>query len=80
MIYLVGARGFEPPTTCTPCKYATRLRYAPKPAIIAESLQLPKHKFMSMKPKARSVPRCSAIHRIIASRFQHLQNFADLPS
>ena len=27
---LVGARGFEPPTTCTPCRYATRLRYAPK--------------------------------------------------
>ncbi len=31
---LVGARGFEPPTTCTPCKYATRLRYAPKAVII----------------------------------------------
>ena len=28
-IDLVGARGFEPPTTCTPCRYATRLRYAP---------------------------------------------------
>ena len=27
---LVGARGFEPPTTCTPCRYATRLRYAPR--------------------------------------------------
>jgi len=26
---MVGARGFEPPTTCTPCMYATRLRYAP---------------------------------------------------
>ena len=26
---LVGARGFEPPTTCTPCRCATRLRYAP---------------------------------------------------
>ena len=25
----VGARGFEPPTPCTPCKCATRLRYAP---------------------------------------------------
>src|SRR5215469_15864493 len=29
-LFLVGARGFEPPTTCTPCRYATRLRYAPK--------------------------------------------------
>jgi hypothetical protein len=28
-IGLVGARGFEPPTTCTPCRCATRLRYAP---------------------------------------------------
>ena len=26
---LVGARRFELPTPCTPCKYATRLRYAP---------------------------------------------------
>jgi hypothetical protein len=34
---MVGARGFEPPTTCTPCKYATRLRYAPKLRIIATS-------------------------------------------
>src|SRR5580704_15844410 len=30
LIVLVGARGFEPPTTCTPCRYATRLRYATK--------------------------------------------------
>ena len=27
----VGATGFEPATTCTPSKCATRLRYAPKP-------------------------------------------------
>ena len=27
--FLVGARGFEPPTPCTPCKCATRLRHAP---------------------------------------------------
>src|SRR5712691_8618187 len=25
----IGARGFEPPTPCTPCKCATRLRHAP---------------------------------------------------
>jgi hypothetical protein len=36
LIGLVGARGFEPPTTCTPCRYATRLRYAPRVWIIAE--------------------------------------------
>ncbi len=28
-IFLVGARGFEPPTPWTPSKCATRLRYAP---------------------------------------------------
>jgi hypothetical protein len=28
--WLVGAVRFELTTTCTPCKYATRLRYAPK--------------------------------------------------
>lgn len=26
---LVGMRGFEPPTTCTPYRCATRLRYIP---------------------------------------------------
>ena len=31
---VVGARGFEPPTTCTPCRYATRLRYAPRLLIL----------------------------------------------
>ncbi len=30
ILILVGARGFEPPTPCTPCKCATRLRYAPR--------------------------------------------------
>jgi hypothetical protein len=34
---LVGAVRFELTTTCTPCRYATRLRYAPKTRrIIAE--------------------------------------------
>ncbi len=26
---MVGVRGFEPPTTGTPCRCATRLRYTP---------------------------------------------------
>ena len=26
---MVGATGFEPATSCTPCKRATKLRYAP---------------------------------------------------
>ena len=38
---LVGARGFEPPTPCTPCRYATRLRYAPTNSeIISELVQI----------------------------------------
>src|SRR4051812_42839850 len=31
---LVGAARFELATTCTPCRYATRLRYAPKSGIL----------------------------------------------
>src|SRR4249920_543602 len=31
---LVGAARFELATTCTPCRYATRLRYAPKGGIL----------------------------------------------
>src|SRR5690348_18131112 len=30
--FLVGARGFEPPTSCSQSRRATRLRYAPKKA------------------------------------------------
>ena len=32
---LVGTAGFELATPCTPCKCATRLRYAPRAGIIA---------------------------------------------
>ena len=28
-IFLVGVKGFEPSTPCTPCKCATRLRHTP---------------------------------------------------
>src|SRR6478736_8378741 len=31
---MVGAARFELATTCTPCRYATRLRYAPKGGIL----------------------------------------------
>ena len=34
---LVGATGFEPATTCPPCKCATRLRYAPT-SLMVEAL------------------------------------------
>jgi hypothetical protein len=32
----VGTTGFEPATSCTPCKRATGLRYVPKNPIPAE--------------------------------------------
>ena len=32
---MVGATGFEPATTCTPSKCATRLRYAPTKKVFA---------------------------------------------
>ena len=35
LLLLVGVKGFEPSTPCTPCKCATRLRHTPKLAIIA---------------------------------------------
>ena len=31
LIHMVGVKGFEPSTPCTPCKCATRLRHTPKP-------------------------------------------------
>jgi hypothetical protein len=37
---LVGAEGFEPPTLCSQSRCATRLRYAPMPAIPAFFAQL----------------------------------------
>ena len=30
---MVGARGFEPPTSCSRSRRATRLRYAPRPLV-----------------------------------------------
>ena len=29
LIHMVGVKGFEPSTPCTPCKCATRLRHTP---------------------------------------------------
>ncbi len=35
--YLVGADGFEPPTSCSQSRRATRLRHAPNVRIVAGS-------------------------------------------
>ena len=37
---MVGTRGFEPPTSCTPCKRSTRLNYVPKRLILHLSPRL----------------------------------------
>ena len=37
---LVGTAGFEPATTCTPCRCATRLRYAPRMKSIGIMLEI----------------------------------------
>ena len=29
LVHMVGVKGFEPSTPCTPCKCATRLRHTP---------------------------------------------------
>ena len=44
---MVGARGFEPPTTDTPCQCATRLRYAPK-FFSASIFSVPKSKIQKI--------------------------------
>ncbi len=36
--FMVGMTGFEPATTCTPCKCATRLRYIPNTEILYKAI------------------------------------------
>ena len=44
----VGERGFEPPTTCTPYKCATGLRYSPSNGIISEWRGITKWMFLDV--------------------------------
>src|ERR1700747_123491 len=39
---MVGARGFEPPTSCSQSRCSTRLSYAPSPRIAAAVLAAPR--------------------------------------
>ena len=36
---VVGAKGFEPSTPCTPCRCATGLRHAPTVALVYQTVQ-----------------------------------------
>ena len=50
---MVGAREFEPPATCTPCKYATRLRYPPKLRIVEQQALILEIAFSSQSYRDR---------------------------
>ena len=61
---MVGARGFEPPTTCTPCMYATRLRYAPT-----------ENKIVSVTIKRESAALLATHRACVARHALHLSDF-----
>src|SRR5207302_9316244 len=61
---LVGAARFELATTCTPCRYATRLRYAPSAAILTLAVaQGPRAaralSLRDRRPRPQSAARCA---------------------
>src|SRR5262249_51857988 len=47
LLYVVGVRGFEPPTSCSQSKRATRLRYTPKTANYATPANAPANRDVS---------------------------------
>ena len=64
-LQMVGATGFEPATTCTPSKCATRLRYAPKNSLRRRGVLCPPDSQWSSKHFVRLTPcrhhrRCRA--------------------
>jgi hypothetical protein len=63
---MVGARGFEPPTPCTPCRCATRLRHAPT--------------ISGTYRKAGIITYYSRTTRVSALTTQDLENFFELNS
>jgi 2'-5' RNA ligase len=58
--YLVGARGFEPPTPCAQGRCATRLRYAPTILIIAIALRTTFAPLVRLFPNGVADPRTAA--------------------
>ena len=50
----VGVTGFEPATTCTPCKCATGLRYTPKQGANVTEARIRKRKAAFRPPSQRS--------------------------
>ena len=75
--WLVGARGFEPPTTSPPAKCATRLRYAPNVRIITEQ----EHMSTSKTPDLRaSATRIACLPHFIPTAALHKKFLAYISS
>ncbi len=51
---MVGARGFEPPTPCAQDRCATRLRYAPKRALLTRTKEKGNFFFPACRPHETS--------------------------
>src|SRR5262249_39664284 len=75
---LVGATGFEPATTCTPSRCATRLRYAPGTSRRCDGLRgsgmylpLPGGSSCSVGPGA-AAGCCGGLGRVVQRALQHL--------
>jgi hypothetical protein len=68
---MVGATGLEPATPCTPCKCATRLRYAPTPKVLCYPLpfslsrQNQKYRNGQARPKSSSKRSMSSSPRYV---------------
>src|SRR5262249_7603883 len=75
---MVGATGFEPATTCTPSRCATRLRYAPGTSRRCDGLRgsgmylpLPGGSSCSVGPGA-AAGCCGGLGRVVQRALQHL--------
>src|SRR6185312_17372752 len=71
---VVGAKGFEPSTPCTPCRCATRLRYAPTELeIIAGTDPLP-----NPLPKGEGANDGRVFAKSVRLSFEHLEDALQL--
>src|SRR5215467_6052005 len=60
LLSVVGVRGFEPPTSCSQSKRATRLRYTPKTADYATLAVTPANR--DRAPTASSRTQCTRLY------------------
>ena len=65
---LVGTRGFEPPTSCTPCKRSTRLNYVPFSShnnSISFRMQDVRHLVLLRKPCSARKPNFASVKQTL---------------